>query len=122
MAKAALGPYSPFIKTRDYVFTSGQVGFVDPGTGNDIQGIENQTRECFSKLKTVLESAGASFDDVVKVTVFLKNVDDFAAMNKIYAEYFTGELPARSTVIAGLVNPKMLIEIECIACVTSGKK
>jgi len=115
MSIVTYGPYSPAFKAGDYIFASGQVGFTDPDTGKDIKGIEAQTKQCLNNMKGVLASVGSSLSDVVKVTVFLRNMDDFIKMNEAYQSYFPEKKPARSTVITGLVNPKMLIEIECIA-------
>lgn len=107
-------PYSPGIKAGDYIFVSGQVGLVDD-KGRELKGIEAQARQCLENVKQVLEVAGSSLSDVVKVTVFLVKADDFAKMNEVYQSYFTKDLPARSTVIAGLARPAMEVEIECIA-------
>jgi len=108
-------PFSPAIKTDQYVFVSGQAGFYEPKTGEEINGIETQTKQTLENMKEVLEAAGSSLGDVVKVTVFLRNADHFDKMNEIYASYFSKDYPARSTVIAALVLPQMLIEMECIA-------
>ena len=107
-------PFSPAIRAGDYIFVSGQVGFVD-AKGKEVKGIEPQIRLCLENMKRVLEAAGASLDDVVKVTVFLRNEEDFSKMNEIYQGYFPKDKPARSTVVAGLVLPNMLIEMDCIA-------
>lgn len=107
-------PISPGIKAGDYVFVSGQVGIVDD-KGKEVKGIEAQTRQCLEKVKQVLEAAGSSLSDVVKVTVFLANVDDFTKMNEVYQSFFRKDRPARSTVIVGLVHPDVLVEMECIA-------
>ena len=115
MSSTVYGPYSPASKAGNYIFVSGQVGFTDPDTGKDIEGIEAQTKQCLNNMKRVLGSMGASLSDVVKVTIFLENRDDFAKMNEVYQGYFRGNKPARSTVVTGLINPKMLIEVECIA-------
>lgn len=108
-------PVSPGAKAGDYIFLSGQIGPVDD-EGKELKGIEAQTRQALEKTKSLLEEAGASLSDVVKVTIFLVNVDDFAKMNEIYKSYFTEDYPARSTVVvAALARPEMLVEIECIA-------
>ena len=107
-------PYSPGIKAGDYIFVSGQIGLVDD-KGRELKGVEAQARQCLENLKQVLEAAGSSLSDVVKVTVFLVNADDFAKMNEVYRGYFPKDAPARSTAITGLVSSDMLIEIECIA-------
>ena len=107
-------PFSPAIRAGDYIFVSGQGGFMD-AEGKEIKGIEAQTRQCLENMKQVLEIAGSSLDDVVKVTIFLGNVTDYVKMNEVYKSYFSKDQPARSTAVTGLVIPNMLIEMECIA-------
>jgi len=107
-------PFSPAIRAGDYIFVSGQVGFVD-AKGKEVKGIKAQTRQCLENMKEVLQAAGSSLDEVVKVTVFLRNEEDFATMNDVYQSHFVKDRPARSTIIAGLAYPSMLIELECIA-------
>ena len=107
-------PFSPAIRAGDYIFVSGQGGFVD-AEGKEVKGIGAQTRQCLENMKQVLETAGSSLDDVVKVTVFLGSVTDYAKMNEVYQSYFPKDQPARSTAITGLAIPTMLIEMECIA-------
>ncbi len=107
-------PFSAAIKAGDYIFVSGQGGFADD-KGREVKGVEAQTRQCLENMKQVLETAGASLSDVVKVTVFLGNVDDYAKMNEVYQSYFPKEYPTRSTAITGLAIPNMLVEVECIA-------
>jgi 2-iminobutanoate/2-iminopropanoate deaminase len=105
----------PAVKAGDYIYVTGQTGAVDD-KGNPIKGAESQTRQLLENMKKILEAAGASFDDMVKTTVFLVNVEDFAAMNKAYESYFTKDRPARSTIIvAGLAYPEWLVEIEAVA-------
>ena len=117
-APAAIGPYSQAILTGDTLYTSGQVS-IDPATNDFVAGtIEQQTTQVFENLKAILTEAGFTFADVIKTTVFLQSMSDFAAMNAIYAQYLAPEgvaPPARSTVqVAGL--PKgALVEIEVIA-------
>ena len=114
-APKAIGPYSQAIRTENFVFTAGQVG-LDPFTMELVEGgIEAQTRQVLTNLKHVLESADSGLKFVVKTTVFLQDMGDFAAMNAVYAEFFPENHPARSTVqVAGL--PKgALVEIECVA-------
>jgi len=105
-------PFSPAIRAGDYIFVSGQVGITD---AQDVKGLEAQVKQCLENMKAVLTAAGSSLDDVVKVTVFLRNEKDFATMNEVYQSYFTKDHPARSTIITGLAMPNMLIEMECIA-------
>ncbi len=107
-------PFSPGIRAGDYIFVSGQAGFVD-AEGKEVKGIKAQTKQCLENIKQVLTVAGCSLDDVVKVTVFLRNQEDFAKMNEVYQSYFVKDRPARSTVVAALALPSMLIELECIA-------
>jgi len=107
-------PFSSAVRAGDYIFLSGSGGFVDKD-GREVKEIKAQTRQCLENIKQVLEAAGSSLSDVVKVTVFITNIDDFAQMNEIYKGYFIKDRPARSTVVTGLVNPDMLIEVECVA-------
>jgi 2-iminobutanoate/2-iminopropanoate deaminase len=117
-APAAIGPYSQAIRVGDTLFTSGQIP-IDPATGNLVSGgIAEQTTRVLENLKAVLAAAGVSFTHVVKTTVFLKDMKDFAAMNEIYATYFSphGAIPpARSTVQVAALPKDALVEIECIA-------
>jgi 2-iminobutanoate/2-iminopropanoate deaminase len=117
-APAAIGPYSQAIRTGDTIFTSGQIP-IDPATGDLVPGgIEAQTTRVCENLKAVLAAAGLTFAHVVKTTVFLKSMADFAAMNAIYAQYFAppGTIPpARSTVQVAALPKDALVEIECIA-------
>ncbi|MGE5775733.1 MAG: RidA family protein [Chloroflexota bacterium] len=113
-APKAIGPYSQAILVENLVYTSGQLG-MDPATMELVEGIEAQTRQVLTNLQHVLESADSGLRFVVKTTVFLQDMGDFAKMNVIYAEFFPENPPARSTVqVAGL--PKSaLVEIECVA-------
>ena len=114
-APKAIGPYSQAVRTENLVFTAGQVG-LDPATMELVEGgVEAQTRQVLTNLKHVLEKAGSGLNFVVKTTVFLQDMGDFATMNAVYAEFFHEDPPARSTIqVAGL--PKgALVEIECIA-------
>ena len=96
-APAAIGPYSQGIRAGNLVFTSGQIP-LDPATGLIPQGIEAQTRQAMENVLAVLAQAGATAENIVKTTVFLRNMDDFAAMNGVYATFFSGPAPARSAV------------------------
>jgi len=114
-APKAIGPYSVAIETDGFLFCSGQIG-IDPATGELVSSdLEAQTRQVLTNLKNVLEAAGLSLTQVVKTTVFLRDMTDFPKMNAIYAEYFPANPPARSTIaVAGL--PKGgAVEIEAIA-------
>lgn len=107
--------FSAGIRTEQFIFVAGTVGHENPDTGEELEGIEAQTRQCIENVREVLESAGSSLDDVVTTTVFLPNRDDFLKMNEVYKTYFPQDPPARATIMAGLVSPKMLVEIQCIA-------
>ena len=114
-APKAIGPYSQAIRTENLVFTAGQVG-LDPVTMELVQdGIEAQTRQALTNLKHVLEIADSGLNFVVKTTVFLQDMRDFANMNAIYTEFFPENPPARSTVQVAALPKDALIEIECIA-------
>jgi 2-iminobutanoate/2-iminopropanoate deaminase len=116
-APAAVGPYSQGIIANGMVFTAGQVPLI-PGTKNLAEGdIKDQTRQALENLKAVLEAAGSSLDQVIKTTVFLQNMDDFAAMNEVYATYFTGVFPARSAVQVARLPLGAQVEIEAVALV-----
>ncbi len=116
-APGAVGPYSQGIMISNMVFTAGQLG-IDPATGKLADGVEAQARLALANLETVLEAGGASLADVVKVTVFLANMDDFAAVNAIYGEAFDkvgATYPARSAVQVAKLPLGGLVEIEAIA-------
>ena len=114
-APAAIGPYSQAIRVGNIVYTSGQIP-LDPATGAFVEGgIKEQTRQALTNIKAILEEAGTSMDSVVKTTVFMANMDDFADMNAVYAEFFTEPYPARSVVAVKTLPKGALIEIEVIA-------
>lgn len=118
-APAAIGPYSQAIVCNGLVYTAGQVPF-DPATGQMIEGgIAEQTDRVFDNLEAILEAAGASFGTVVKTTVFLQDMNDFAAMNEVYARRFGEHRPARSTVQAARLPRDAQVEIEVVAAVAS---
>jgi 2-iminobutanoate/2-iminopropanoate deaminase len=111
----AIGPYSQAIKANGFVFISGQTAF-DPSTGKPIEGdTAEQTVRTFENLKAILEAAGSSLDRVVKVSVFLKDMNDFSAMNEVYARYFPANPPARSTVEVARLPRDFRVEIDLIA-------
>lgn len=113
-APAAIGPYSQAIKLGGLLFTSGQIPL--DSSGQLVEGgIEEQTHQVFRNLEAVLSVAGASFQDVVKATVFIKDMNQFAAVNGIYASYFGEHKPARSTVEVARLPKDVLVEIEVIA-------
>ena len=114
-APKAIGPYSQAIRWNGLVFCSGQIP-LDPATMQIVEGgIAQQTERVFENLKAVLEASGSSLANVVKTTVFLKDMGEFAAMNEVYARYFGEKPPARSTVEAARLPRDVRVEIECIA-------
>jgi 2-iminobutanoate/2-iminopropanoate deaminase len=116
-APAAIGPYSQAIKAGGFVFLSGQIP-TDPATGQFVPGgITEQTEQVFKNLKAVLEASGSSFDNVVKTTVFLADMNEFAAMNEVYTKFFTSNPPARATVAAAALPRGARVEIEAVALV-----
>ena len=116
-APAAIGPYSQAQKLDNLIITSGQLP-IDVATGIMPEGVEAQTRQSLTNVRAILESAGSSMDKVIKTTVFLDNMDDFAAMNAVYAEFFKeGAYPARSAVEVARLPKQALVEIEAIAYV-----
>jgi 2-iminobutanoate/2-iminopropanoate deaminase len=113
-APQAIGPYSQAINAGNYLFCSGQVG-LDPSSGELVEGgIKVQTERALQNLKAVVEAGGASLEDVVKTTVFLDSMDDFNAMNDVYAEFFTQPYPARSTVAVKQLPRGALVEVEAV--------
>ena len=118
-APRAIGPYSVAIRTGDLVFTSGQLG-LDPATGSLVQGgIEAETRQALTNLRHVLADAGSALEQVVKTIVFLKDMAEFTKMNAVYAEFFTEDPPARSTIQAAALPKGGAVEIEAIAILKS---
>jgi 2-iminobutanoate/2-iminopropanoate deaminase len=114
-APKAIGPYSHAVQAGGFVFTSGQIP-TDPATGAVVSGdIKNQAERVFKNLEAVLAAAGASFADVVKTTVFLRDMNDFAAVNEVYASYFAGDFPARSCVQVAKLPKDAGVEIEMVA-------
>ena len=114
-APAAIGPYSQAVKIGAMIFVSGQIP-IDPATGDIVNGdIKVQTRQVLTHLQSVLEAAGTSMAKVVKTTVFITNMDDFAHVNEIYAEFFTTQPPARACVEVSRLPKNVSVEIEAIA-------
>ena len=114
-ASAAIGPYSHAVLAEPFLYLSGQTP-VDPSTGELVSGdIAAQTRQCFANLGSVLAAAGLGFDDVIKCNVYLRSMDDFAAMNAAYAEHFTEPYPARTTVAVADLPLHAEVEIEMVA-------
>ena len=114
-APAAIGPYSQAVKVGNLLFTSGMIP-INPATNTLVEGgIEVQAEQAFTNIKNLLEASGSSTDKVVKTVVFIKDMNDFAKVNEIYAKYFTGNYPARSCVEVARLPKDVLIEIEAIA-------
>lgn len=114
-APAAIGPYSQAVRAGNLLFVSGQIP-VDPATGEVVEPtIQAQAKRSLENVKAVLEAAGASLDNVVKTTVFLKSMDDFVEMNRVYKTFFTADCPARSAVQVAKLPKDVLVEIEAIA-------
>lgn len=114
-APAAIGPYSVGISTGALLFTAGQIG-LEPKTGQMVEGgVEAEARQALTNLKAILEAAGSGLEKVVKTTVFLKDMADFARVNAIYAEFFVENPPARSAVAVAALPKNALVEIEAIA-------
>ena len=115
-APAAIGPYSQAIEANGMIFVSGQLP-IDPATGAFAgEDIAAQTRQSLTNIKSILAEVGAGMEDVVKTTVLLKNIADFTAMNEVYAEFFTGDCPARAAFEVAALPKNALVEIEAIAC------
>lgn len=114
-APRAIGPYSAGVKAGDFVFTAGQLG-IDPDSGEFVPGgIEAETRQALKNLQAVLEAAGSSLEQVVKTTVFLRDMDEFGKMNEIYREFFSQNHPARSAIQPAALPKNGAVEIEAIA-------
>ncbi len=113
-APAAIGPYSQAVEIGGFVFASGQIP-IDPATGNIPEGIEAQAKQALTNVSNLMEAAGLTMADVVKTSVFIKNMDDFAKINEIYATFFNGDFPARSCVEVARLPKDVLIEVEVIA-------
>ena len=114
-APKAIGPYSQAIEANGLVITSGQLP-IDPATGEFAPGgIKEQTRQSLTNAKAILEEAGISLANVMKTTVFLSDMNDFAAMNEVYAEFFSEPFPARSAIAVKTLPKNALVEVECIA-------
>ena len=114
-APAALGPYSQGVQAGNLLFLSGQIA-IDPATGEVVEPtIQAQTTQALTNLSNVLAQAGATMDNVVKTTVFLKDMNDFAEMNRIYSTFFTTDCPARSAVQVAKLPKDVMVEIEAIA-------
>ena len=114
-APAAIGPYSQAIKVGNLVYTSGQIP-INPATGNFVEGgIKEQTRQSLTNVKAILEEVGLTMGNVIKTTVFMADMNDFADMNAVYAEFFAEPYPARSAVAVKTLPKGALVEIEVVA-------
>lgn len=115
-APGAIGPYSQGVKANGMLFVSGQLP-LDPATGAfPGSDITSQTRQSLTNVKHIVEAAGMTLADVVRVGVFLKDMNDFAAMNEVYGQFFTSDCPARAAVEVARLPKDALVEIECVAC------
>lgn len=113
-APSAVGPYSQAIESKGFIFCSGQIG-INPKTNLLVPGIKNQTNQVMKNLGFVLKSAGSSYDEIVKVDIFLKDINDYVVVNEIYAKFFKINPPARVTIEASNLPRNALVEISCIA-------
>lgn len=113
-APKAIGPYSQAVGTEALLYTSGQLG-IDPATGKLVDGVEAQAQQAMRNLGAILEARGLSYANIIKTTIFLASMADFAAVNAVYASYFSGDFPARSCVQVAALPLGGLVEIECIA-------
>ena len=115
-APAAIGPYSQAIRVNGFIYTSGQLG-LNPDTGELVEGVQEQTHQALKNLQAILQEEGLDLNHIVKTTVFLNDMNDFTAVNEVYATYFSGSFPARSAVEVARLPKDGLVEIEAIAVV-----
>ena len=113
-APAAIGPYSQAVEVNGLIYTSGMIPVI-PESGEIVSGIEAQAKQALTNVKSLLEAAGSSMDKVIKTTVFIKDMNDFAKVNEVYASFFTGDFPARSCVEVARLPKDVLIEMEAVA-------
>lgn len=114
-APAAIGPYSQAVEANGFVFASGQLG-INPATGEFVEGdVQAQTRQALTNARAIMNEAGLDLKNVIKTTVFLSDMANFAAMNEIYSEFFSEPYPARSAVAVKTLPKNALVEVECIA-------
>lgn len=112
-APAALGPYSQAIQAGDFIYVSGQIG-INPETSEVVEGVEKQTEQVMKNLKTILTEAGTDFSQVVKFTIYLSSMDDFATVNDIYGAYLSEPYPARATVEVSRLPKDLLVEMDAV--------
>lgn len=112
-APAAIGPYSQAIEAGDFIYVSGQIP-VEPATGEVVEGIEEQTHQVLKNLKAILTEAGANFSQVVKFTIYLASIEDFATVNEIYGSYLDKPYPARATVEVSRLPKDVLVEMDVV--------
>ncbi|MBN2084407.1 MAG: RidA family protein [Anaerolineales bacterium] len=118
----AIGPYSPAVRSGEFVFTAGQLG-LDPATGILVAGgVAAETRQALQHCARLLEAAGGALPDIVKTTVYLRSMEDFSAMNAVYAEFFPNDPPARTSIQAAALPKGAAVEIECIARIPVPRK
>lgn len=114
-APGAIGPYSQAVEANGFIFASGQLG-IDPKTGNFVEGgVKEQTKQALTNARAIMEEAGLSLSNVVKTTVFLSDMANFADMNEVYSQFFSEPFPARSAVAVKTLPKNGLVEVECIA-------
>jgi 2-iminobutanoate/2-iminopropanoate deaminase len=114
-APKPIGPYSQAVTEGDFIFLAGQ-GCINPVTGKmELGDVRSETKRTFENIRAILEAAGSSLDDVMKCNVYLRDINDFAAMNEVYATFFAAPFPARTTIQAGALPGGIAVEIECIA-------
>lgn len=114
-APGAIGPYSQAVEANGFIFASGQLG-IDPNTGNFVEGgVKEQTKQALTNARAIMEEAGLSLNNVVKTTVFLSDMANFADMNEVYSQFFSEPFPARSAVAVKTLPKNGLVEVECIA-------
>jgi 2-iminobutanoate/2-iminopropanoate deaminase len=114
-APKPLGPYSQAVVDGDFIFLAGQ-GCSNPATGKlELGDVRSETKRTFENIRAILQAAGSSLDDVMKCNVYLRDINDFAAMNEVYATFFSAPFPARTTIQAGALPGGIAVEIECIA-------
>lgn len=116
LAPKAVGPYSQAITANGFIFCAGQIG-INPQTGELVDGLENQVNQIMANIKAVLQAGNSDLEHIVKTTIFVQNMDQYAKINEIYGSYFTNHKPARSTIEVSKLPKNALVEIEAIAAI-----